>query len=235
VRQDEARRLLDESRSQMEAQRAQLEAMRRQEDVVPSKSAFESIDSKTYVPETTTNTTNDWLTDATAKYGYSMSSDSASVDSAFANQASVTQPIVVSSPISDVTPNVLGDSLSGTIEPKALQPVAGATPDASTAGLVLGGFVDPNGNQPSAYGVIDPNIANPNFSNPVGSTSASLTDGLIGVDGQPVSKMQVSPPNVQSGVQPDIQANDQASSNTIQVPDWLEQATQNLGLSSLSK
>jgi hypothetical protein len=240
-------------------------------DAAIKKVDFEAVDSKTYTPSSGTS---DWLSDASAKYGYSSGSPATGGHSAASGQSNIARQTDFATGSGSLNPNSLGDSLTGSFEPKPLQLNTGVTPDANTAGLSLtgnepytlglgvAGSVDPNAANIGAGGVYDPNTVNlgvnglvdpnaaalglagyidptgtqtnsnqlidPNAANSGGTNSGSLTDGLIGVDGQPISNMQGSQPDSQSAGQAVAQ-----NSGTTQVPDWLEQATQHLGLSPL--
>jgi hypothetical protein len=199
-------------------------------DVTSSNPDFETIDSKTNVP---VSGITDWLSDATSKYGYSSNSGAAAANSVHSSQSSVPRQSDFSAPSGALDPKALGDSLSGSSGVRGLQSGLAATPETGasglsvsgvepyTLGLGVNGTTDPGSVDPSAANVGVSGIFDPNAINPVSTNSGSLTDGLIGVDGQPVSNASNS------------QADSQVSSGSTQVPDWLEQATQNLGLSSV--
>jgi hypothetical protein len=184
-------------------------------DVVSSKADFESIDSKTNVP---VSGITDWLNDATSKYGYSSNLGSANAtDSLHSYQSNVPRESDFSAPTGALAPNALGDSLSGSSGarglPESLDP---NNVNLGANGTSNHGPVDPNAANLGVSGIFDPNAINP-----VSTNSGSLTDSLIGVDGKPVSNTSNS------------QADGPASSGSTKVPDWLEQATQNLGLSTV--
>lgn len=213
-------------------------------DVASSKPDFETIDSKTNVP---VSGITDWLSDATSKYWlFKQLKRYYCCNLTHSNQSSVPRQSDFSAPSGAPDANALGDSLSGSSGARGLQSGLPATPENGasalsvsgvepyTLGLGVNGTADPNAVNLGVNGTtdpanVDPNAANlgvsgifdPNAINPVSTNSGSLTDGLIGVDGQPVSNASNS------------RADNQASSGSTQVPDWLEQATQNLGLSSV--